>query len=305
MDYFRRGCLGLWAATLVVGACCGACDSNRSTAAPPATVIPNRIVTIAPNAAETIAALGAADRLVGVSRYCDYPPKLIGLPKVGGLIDPDLEAILRLRPDLVIIRGRIPRLERLCRDRGIPLYRDQTETFDDIFTTITELGALLDKTTEALKLVASLRDRVERIRRAVAGRPRPRVLFTTNREPVSLSRVTTAGKNTFVNSVLTLAGGENVFGKLDVDYPEVGLEDILLERPEVIIEVIPTLDRLSDTMRKQIEDQWRRLGPLPAIRDQRLHILLDSSVVIPSPRVAESVERIARLLHPEVVFDGH
>ncbi len=209
-----------------------------------------------------------------------------------------------MRPDLVVIRGRIPRLERLCRDRGIRLYRDRTESFDDIFSTISELGVSLDRTTEARKLVASLRERVERVRRAVAGMPRPRVLFTTNREPASLSRVTTAGKNTFVNSVLTLAGGKNVFGKLDVDYPEVGLEDILLARPEVIIEVIPSLERLSDTTRKRIEDQWRRLGPLPAIRDQRLHILIDNAVVIPSPRVAESVERIARLLHPEVVFDG-
>ncbi len=279
-----------------------ACD-RRAPAASGGAVAPRRIVSIAPNASEIIALLGEADRLVGVSRYCNHPPELAARVKVGGLIDPDLEAILRLEPDLVVIRGRIPEVERLCEENGIRLHRDPTESFEDIFTAVGQLGALLQREEKAGALVEDIRRRVRRISTAIAGRPKPRVLFSTERNPESLGRVITLGKDTFIDEIITLAGGENVFGHLEVRYPEVSLESILSAQPDVIIEVIPGAGLPDGVLREQIVEQWRQLGSMPAVEHGRVHVITDNELIIPSPRVVKSILRLARLLHPEVRFD--
>ncbi|MCG8407025.1 MAG: helical backbone metal receptor [Phycisphaerales bacterium] len=279
------------------------CDSKHAESAPSPATLPKRIVTIAPNAAEIIAALGEADRLVGVSRYCKYPPELSLKERVGGLIDPDLEKILRLKPDLVVIRGRIPEVERLCEANQIRLYRDPTQAFDDIFIAISQLGAILEKKTSAKKLIRDMRTQIDKIADAVSERPRPRVLFTTERNPDSLSRVITMGKNTFVDVIISRAGGENIFGDRKVLYPEVSLESILAAQPDVIIEVLPEIKDITETRRGKIIEQWRNLGNMPAAKNNRIHIITDNDLIIPSPRIVESIARMARLLHPEVQID--
>ena len=279
------------------------CDRKPPGDSPATDRVPQRIVTIAPNAAEIIAALGEAHRLVGVSRYCNYPPELANLQRVGGLIDPNFETILRLNPDLLVIRGKNAELERLCQESGIRLHRDPTESFDDIFTAISQLGVILHKQAAAQQLVHGIRARVDKISAAVSGRPRPRVLLSSDRAPGALSRVITFGKGTFIDEIITRAGGENVFGGLEIPYPEVNLESILVAQPDVIIEVMPEVETLTDALRRKIVKQWRDLGSMPAITANRIHILTDANLVIPSPRIADSVARLARLLHPEVAID--
>jgi len=286
--------------------CCvalmGACAPAPAGKAPTSQPTPQRIITIAPNAAEIIAALGAADRLVGVSEFCVYPASLRALPRVGGLFNPDLESILRLSPDLVIIRGSAPEVERLCLDAGIRLYHDPTENLEDIFTAISQLGEILNRPSEAGALASKMRRRIAAITDAVKDKSRPRVFFSIARDPTSLSRVSSAGADTFVDSLITLAGGENVFGDLDIAYPEVSLEDILTARPEVIIEAMPEKDATPDLERRVIQ-QWRSLGMMPAVRDGRIYILTEANLLIPSPRVVDSLARLAALLHPEVMLD--
>ncbi len=279
------------------------CDRQDPAAGAADGSVPTRIVSIAPNASEIIALLGEADRLVGVCRYCDHPAELSTRVKVGGLIDPDLEAILRLEPDLVIIRGRIPEVERLCAENNIRLHRDPTESFEDIFTAIGQLGALLKREEKADALVREMRRRIAALEAAIAGRPRPRVLFTTERAADSLDRVITLGKYTFVDAVITRAGGRNIFGGLEVRYPEVSLESILLAQPEVIIEVIPGTGQDADALREKVIEQWRRVGEMPAVRNRRVFVLTDNDLIIPSPRVVDSIARVARMLHPGVTFE--
>lgn len=303
MRRFNRNALVM---LLIVAGCAASwqgCDAKPSPKSSPTSVAPKRIVTIAPNSAEIIAALGEADRLVGVSRYCKYPPELETRERVGGLIDPDLETILKLKPDLVVIRGRIPEVERLCEANKIRLHRDPTQTFDDIYTSISQLGDILDKQAEAKQLIHHMRQQIEKIAAAVSKRPRPRVLFTTERNPDSLDRVITMGKNTFVDMIISKAGGRNIFGDNEAPYPEVSLESILLKKPDVIIEVMPEIEKLTDPIRWKIIRQWRSLGAMPATRKNRVYIINDNDLIIPSPRVVESVARLARLLHPEVRFD--
>ncbi|MFQ5495954.1 MAG: ABC transporter substrate-binding protein, partial [Phycisphaerae bacterium] len=259
--------------------------------------VPQRIITIAPNAAETICALGACDRIIGVSKFCVYPPELGNRPLVGGLFDPDLEKIIALRPDLVVLRGRSESLQRMCRDRGIAVYEDKTDTFDGVGRCAGELGERLGLTSEARRVVRGFRERLAAIRQRTRGLPRPRVFLTVARRPDRLAGLLTTGRGTFLDEMIDLAGGVNAFGRLDMRYPQVSTEGILAARPDVIIELMPEVT-LTPALRRRMLDQWKSLSTLPAVAGGRIHFLTDDHCLIPSLRYVEIVEKVSRLLHP-------
>lgn len=280
-----------------------ALSCRNQTPPPTATkpAIPERIVTIAPDATEMIGALGAADRLVAVSDFCVWPPQIETLPRIGGLFDPNLERILRLRPDLIILRGHNRSIEELCRTNGITLFRDETESFDDIYKTLATLGDLLDCRAEADAVTDQMRRRVEAVRRAVADRPRPRVFMTLARDPESLASIMTGSRGTFVDEMITLAGGQNVFADLGMDYPTVSIEAILVARPEVIVDAMPEAPE-SPALAEKVRRQWTELGPTPAAESGRIFVLTDENCYIPSPRIVDVIAKLARLFHPDAII---
>ncbi len=259
---------------------------------------PRRIITIAPNAAEVICALGACDAIVGVSKFCVYPPQLKKRPKVGGLFDPDLEKIVALRPDVVVLRGRSERLEELCRRRGIEMHLDETETLRDVETSITRLGRLVGRTDKATELVDQFRRRLDAIRKRTANRKRPRVLLTVSRLPDRLANLLTTGRGTFLDEMIEIAGGINVFGHLDMAWPQVSVEGIVARRPEVIIELMPEVE-LTLVLEKRMLAQWRQVGSVPAVVGGRVLFVNDDHCLIPSPRYVEIIDKVSRILHPE------
>ena len=190
-----------------------------------------RIVAIAPNSAEVICALGACDRIVGVSKFCVYPPELLNLPKVGGLSDPDLERIAALRPDLLVMRGKNDALERLCEELRVPIYKDETDTLPGILNCVGELGTRLDLNEQAKTIIEEFHDRLDAIRSRNVGKHPPRVLLTVSRQPDRLANVLTTGKGTFLDQMIEIAGGVNVFGHLDMIYPQVSPEGMLAQHP--------------------------------------------------------------------------
>lgn len=292
--------IGLILFTLFIVSACRPPPPPAPTSAPSS--IPQRIIALAPSTVEIIAALGETRRLVAVGDFCAWPPESVALPRVGGLFDPDLEAIVRLHPDLLVLRGRNDDLERLCRDRGIRIYQDPTERFDDIYRTLHELGDLLDRRAAADTAERDLRRRLDRIAAAVAGRPRPRVFLTIARNPDSLANILTAGRRTFVHEVITCAGGDNVFADLVMDYPQVSPEAILAARPDVIIEAMPESEP-SPELSARVKALWAGLGPLPAVRQDRVFVLTDDNALVPSPRIVDVIARVARWLHPDADID--
>lgn len=279
-------------------------SSTRGESNPAAAPAPTakRIITIAPNSAEIICALGACDAIIGVSKFCVHPPELKGRPHIGGLFDPDLEKIVALRPDLVVLRGQSESVERLCRQRGISIYHDKTDTLAGVENCIVELGRLLGRSNEATAMVEKFRGRVEAVRKRTANRPRPRVLLTVSRQPDRLANLLTAGRGTFLTEMLNIAGGVNIFGNLDIAYPQVSLESIVARRPEVILELMPEVE-LTPARKQQMVEQWRAIGSLPAVTEGRVFFLTDDHCLIPSPRYVEIIEKVSRLLHPEAAND--
>ena len=260
--------------------------------------VPRRIIAIAPNSAEIICALGACDAVVGAGKFCVFPPELKNRPQIGGLYDPDLEKIIALRPDLLVTRGRNESLERLCEQSMIPIYHDETDTLAGIENGVRELGSVLNRCAEAERLVADFRLRLDAVRTRIRGKDRPRVMLTVARQPDRLANILTTGRGTFLDEMIAVAGGVNIFGDIDMIYPEVSPEAILAKQPQVIIEMMPEVV-LTDELAARMGEQWRRLGTIPAVAENRVYFVTDENGLIPSPRYAEFIEKISRLFHPE------
>lgn len=261
-----------------------------------------RIISISPNSTEIIAALGAADRLVAVSDFCVWPESITKLPHIGGLFDTNLEALLTLRPDLIVLRGQQKAVEDLCATNGIILFRDTTESLDDIYETLHQLGELLDRKEQAAAVEKRMRQRLMQITTAVADRPRPRILMTIARNTDGLTSVMSAAAGTFVDDMIVAAGGENVFSKSALSYPTISPEAILMSNADVIVEAMPEV-KLSPELEMKLLAQWREFGALPAVKNNRVHVVTDDNVTIPSPRIADVIAKLARLFHPGVEIE--
>lgn len=253
---------------------------------------------IAPNSAETICALGACDRIVGVSKFCVFPPQLLAKPRIGGLYDPDLERIVALQPDLIVLRGRSEALMTLAEQRGIAVYLDETDTLAGVTKTARDLGALLHLELDAERVIARFESRLQMIAARVQGRARPRVLVTVSRPPDRLADILTAGKPSFLSEMIHWAGGENIFGDMDVAYPQVSMETIIARRPDIILELQPELRYDAERNRRLLE-QWTAPGSVFFRVHPRILILYDESALIPSLRYAEFINSVSLRLHPD------
>lgn len=265
--------------------------------AAPSDAGPQRIVAMGPNSVEVLCALGAGDRIVGVSKFCVFPPELKKLPRVGGQFDPDLERIAALRPDLVVTRGQSDSIRRLCEVLKVPVYDDETDSLPGVEKCAIDLGFRLHREDRAIALVRTFRQEIASIRKDFEQTARRRVFLTVARQPDRLANVLTTGKGTFLDEMIDIAGGVNVFGHLDARYPQVSPEAILAQQPEVIIELMPELEPSAERQ-AAILAQWRQLGPLNAVAAGRVYVLTDENCLIPSPRFTAIIRKVAALLHP-------
>lgn len=265
--------------------------------------VPQRIVTLSPNADDVLCEIGAAGQIVGVSRFTMPRAELADRPRIGGLFDPDIERILALRPDLIVVRGHNEEIERLCAARGIRLYLDPTEDIATLDRFARDLGAMLKVEDRAGELLARFHGRLDAAERLARSRRgggrRPRVLLTMGRSPGALRDVMTSAKGTLHDDLLRIAGGDNLFGDLDIKFPTVSLEQIVVGAPEVVIELMPER-HVTDELRGQVRAEWASIGPLPAVKADRIIVFGDEmpNSLIPSPRIVDLVEKLVDILYP-------
>jgi iron complex transport system substrate-binding protein len=259
---------------------------------------PHRIVSLVPSTTEMLFAMGQGDRLIGVSRYDTYPPETRRLPKLGGLLDPDLERILALKPELVILYATQTELRRQLDRIAVPTFTYVHRGLPDITDTIRKLGARIDAAAAAGALADRLEARLAAIRERVSGRPRPKTLLVIGREAGSLRGVFASGGYGFLHDMLEVAGATDALGDINRESVQVSTEMLLARAPDVIIELIYGGDRKVERLERE-RDVWRRLGSLPAVRTRRVYLLVGDEFVVPGPRVAAATERLARTLHPD------
>ncbi len=259
--------------------------------------VPHRIICLIPAVTEMLFAMGGGADVIGVSTYDHYPPEATTRPRLGALIDPDIERILSLRPDLVVVYGTqmdlIARLDRA----HIPMFKYEHAGLADITITIRALGARVGRSSDADRLAGEIEHSLDDIRARVKNRPRPKTLLVFGREPGSLRGIYASAGVGFLHDMLDVAGGDDVFGEVKKQSVQATTEQILAHAPDVIIEFHSD----SSTPDRQARDLnvWRTLASVPAVKNNRLYLLPDDMMVIPGPRVADATLVLAKRLHPD------
>jgi iron complex transport system substrate-binding protein len=255
-------------------------------------VNPARIISLAPNITEILFAVGAGDTIVGVSEFSNYPPEAAGLPQVGSYIKPNLEAIIALKPDLVIAtadgekRAEIDRLASL----GIPVYIINPRTIAGVIATVREIGRLSGREGQGEEKAREMEEAVDRIRALVAGLPQVTALLVLNTNPLI-----TVNGNTFQDEMIRAAGGINIAAAELIRYPTLTYEQVVVRAPGVII--MTTMSPGEDY--RSVVAGWARFTTVPAVRSGRIFVVDSDIVDRPSPRMVEGLEALARLFHPE------
>jgi iron complex transport system substrate-binding protein len=259
---------------------------------------PQRIVSLVPATTEMMYAIGAGNRLVGVGSYDRYPPEVEKLPRLGGLLDPSIEGLLAIRPDLVIVYDTQTELQRQLERARIPTWGFSVKGLADITATVRALGERIGLTAEGRSAAATIDAGLAAIRSRVSGRSRPKTLLIFGREPGSLRGINASGGYGFLHDLLELAGGTDVLADIRQAAVAMSSEMVLARAPEVIIE-LHYGEEWSANRAASERRVWSALPSLPAFRSGQIHLLTGDELVVPGPRVTRAAERLAQALHPE------
>ena len=252
----------------------------------------HRIVSLAPNLTETIYALGLEELLVGDTDYCDFPPEAQQKTKVGGAINPSLEAIAALHPDLVLVTKNLNRNETVqaLADIGIPSYATDPHTVDAIIASVARLADLLGAPETGTALTADLERQLAALHDRLASLPPRRVLFIVWIEPLI-----SIGNDTFIADALRQAGAASIIDSSQ-NWPQVNLEEVVHLQPEFLIFVESHFGAAPHSAEALADlPGWRLLN---AVRNRRYATISDA-INRPAPRLVSAVEDLARQLHPE------
>lgn len=242
------------------------------------------MVSLAPSVTEILFALGAGDRVIGVTSYCDYPPEARLKESVGDTLKPSVERIVALKADLVIVStaSQVEAFVRRLEELGIPVYVSNPRSLEGVLESIDKMGELIDVPDVARELTARLRSRISSIESRAAASAPPSVFVILGTEPLI-----TAGAASFITDLVSRAGGRSISADVNGDYPQYSLETAIAKQPQVIFlqaggNVLP--ERLKQT---------------PAAQAGRVYRLDDDLLLRPGPRVVDGLEQIAARIHPE------
>ena len=255
---------------------------------------PARIVSLVPSVTEIVFSLGAEERLVGRTDFCDYPAAVRGKPSVGGMVNPNLETLVALKPDLVVATDEGNREEtfRQLERLRIPIYLVHANRVAETVDLIARVGELTGRQADVARLTGEMQRRIDAVRRAVAPFPRPRVLYVLWPEPLIVP-----GRASMLTELIEIAGGTSITAGDGDAYPRFSLEAAVARAPEVII--LADHSTGASTAGRASPEKWQRLASVPAIRAGRLHSADLSILHRYGPRVPDGLETLARMIHPE------
>lgn len=255
---------------------------------------PERIVSHVPSINETLYALGLEERLAGVSDYCDYPPEAKNKPSVGNYFNPSLEKIVSLEPDLVLTDGHSENVKGL-EGLGVPFFTFDPKDIAGIMKDIELLGKLTGTEKKAAEVTAGMRADIAAVAEKVKNAPKPRVLYVIDLTNPALPW--TAGPGSFIDTMINLAGGENVAKDAPGAWVELSLETIASADPEVIL--LPAQHGTAFTPAEDLKNNpvW---GRMTAVKNGRVHTVDADPVESTGPRITEGLEQIAASIHPEL-----
>ena len=249
---------------------------------------PHRLICLAPSITDTVYELGRGDDIVGITDYTKYPPEARQKPSVGGVINPSLETLVSLKPDLVLAIGDLNNsdLVRSIEHLGIPVFVIAPHGVEGIYHSISSIGKAINQEAEASTLIARLRARERAVRERVAGKKAPTILFVVWIDPII-----TAGRGAFITELISIAGGKSVSDDLPNEWPRLSFETIVARQPEYLL-----LTRGSPASLQILQSQgvWQRLGAVKQGKD----FYADDRIDCPSPLAFDALEDLAKQFHP-------
>jgi iron complex transport system substrate-binding protein len=258
-------------------------------------------VCTSPAATELVYALSPSEadrRVVGRSDFTTYPPEALAKPSCGGVINPNYELVLALRPDLIVTQGAAEDLQAFADRNGIALVSLTLTDLQSVLEALSRLGEVLGLEAEAEAARASLQSRLDKVAARCRGKSPVPLLLVVGREMESLTGIFAAGPGGFLDDVIRVAGGRNVCADLPSSYASVNREAIVAKAPEVIVELHGEGGD-PDEEEQRVREAWEAMAMLPAVRNGRVYVVTSTYALIPGPRVVDLAERLADILHPE------
>ena len=264
-------------------------------------LLPQRIVSTAPSITEMLYALGLGDRVVGVDRFSRFPAEATRKPQIGDYAAPNIETIASLRPTLVIIPTNPVQLRQRLENLKLHVLELDQEGIPAIYKSFRQVGEATGTTAKAESVIESIRQQLGTVR-AKASVLRPaRVMFVVGRVPGRLDGLMVVGQASYLNEIIEIAGGQNVFKDASAAYPKVSLEEILSRNPEVIIDMGEMADTVgvTDVQKRNVVALWNRMSSIAAVRNHRVQAVASDIFVVPGPRVVQAAQEFFTILHPE------
>ena len=259
--------------------------------------LPKRIISLAPSITEILFALGLEDNIVGVTDYCDYPEAAKSKPRVASYTTPNAEKLVSLQPDIVLAESIhektvLPALEKL----GFTVFVTKATSIEVVLRDITAIGQMNGRSKTAAQLVATLTSRIKAVSAKTGGlttEKRPRVLYVVWHQPIW-----TMGSETFIDDLISTAGGTNIFSKDFRESRVVSLESVVARNPQVII--ITGMATTGDLIYTSIKAE-ERLKSIDAMVNNRVYKASDSNLIErPGPRIVDGLDELAKLIHPQI-----
>lgn len=262
---------------------------------------PHRLISTAPSITEILYALGLGPQVAGVTTFCRFPPDALAKPKIGTFTQPDFERILAQRPTLVFVIPNPVGLANKLRRLGLRVEELPLDTLPQILASITRAGELTGAQPAALRLTSQLRAELDALRAATARRPPVSVLFIIDRTPNTLQGMFAAAPGSYIDELLTAAGGRNAAPTGGGPFPKISLEQILAADPDVIVDMGDYSHGRPATPESRARKLtlWSQFPQLRAVRHKRVYDVSSDEFVVPGPRVAQAARHLHRLLHPD------
>jgi iron complex transport system substrate-binding protein len=266
----------------------------------------SKIISLAPSTTEMLFSLGLGDKVIGVSEFCNYPEEAKVKPKMGGLMNPNYEAIVAAKPDVVIVFNEMLQPTNKFKSLKIETLTLEHSTVQHIFQSIQDIGRCCGASEQAKKIVKELTSKMSAIQNKYASEPHSKVLIIVGHDisqditkpPVNIK----AAGDEFYNQMISYAGGKNAYSGT-VSFPTVNNESIISMNPEVIIDLVPADKKPIDA--NVIIKQWKNISQIDAVKKNRIYVFTEDYMTIPGPRVAMALEKLAVAIKPELTADAN
>jgi iron complex transport system substrate-binding protein len=250
---------------------------------------PRKIVSLSPSNTEILFALGAGDKVVGVTSFCDYPEEAKKIERMGDYEGPNIELIRKAQPDVVLAGYVQEETVKMLEKMGIPVVISEAESFEAIYHSISLIGEITGTETEAEKIIKGMKDKIAEIQAKIKDKEKPRVFYVVWKDPL-----TTAGSRTFINDVIKAAGGINVAEKVE-SWAIYSAEEMIKDNPDMLIAAFHSTD---EGMTREDLSRDRIFSMLECVKQGKVYVMPDDNIISrPGPRIVLAIEDMARVLY--------